>query len=332
MVNIIIKFVFMMLCLISLVISGILYKGQQIIIPADKSITIRITPGDGVKQYLVHFKKNGYEISPIMFKIWGYWSKSLHKIQAGKHIIKGPVILKKLPGILSYKASIDSVRVSITEGLTRWHIADLLSQKNLVQREEFLRVVEQHQAEGMLFPDTYDFKTKISAKAIVQKLQKRFHKVWAQLIKSCESTKQCHPIYKNQSRAIILASFVERESVLEQERSMIAQVFYNRLALGMKLQSDPSCVYSNQSYREKPSPKTCHNPYSKYSTYIIKDLPPTAIANPGEASLKAILYPDKETKTKKYLFFVAKQDGSHAHIFNHSYHDHKKSIQHYLVK
>lgn len=322
----------MMLCLMLLVMSGLLYKGQQIIVPADKSITIRIIQGDGVKDYLRYFKKDGYDISPIMFKIWGYWSKSLHKIQAGKHIIKGPVILKDLPKVLSHKASVDSIRVSIAEGLTRWHIADLLSQKNLVHREDFLRVVEQRQAEGMLFPDTYDFKTKTSAKAIVQKLQKRFHKVWTQIIKSCESTKNCDPIYKDQSRAIILASFVERESVLEQERSMIAQVFYNRLALGMKLQSDPSCVYSNQFYREKPSPKTCHNPDSKYSTYIIKGLPPTAISNPGAASLKAVLYPDENTKIKKFLFFVAKQDGSHEHIFNHSYHEHKKAIQQYLVK
>ena len=168
--------------------------------------------------------------------------------------------------------------------------------------------------------------------SIVKKLQKRFHKIWDKLVKSCEYTKNCHPIYKNRKRAVILASFVERESILDQERAMIAQVFYNRLALGMKLQSDPSCVYSNQHYLEKPSPKTCHNPKSDYSTYVIKDLPPTAIANPGEASLRAVLHPDEDTKQKKYLFFVAKQDGSHAHVFNHSYQDHKKSIQQYLVK
>jgi len=121
---------------------------------------------------------------------------------------------------------------------------------------------------------------------------------------------------------VILASLVEREAKLEEERPKIAAVFLNRLDKGMRLESCATVQYILGEQKEKLSTKDLQNP-SPYNTYLHTGLPPGPIANPGLASIKAVLYP----ADVDYLFFVARGDGSH--YFSRTFEEHQQAAKRY---
>jgi UPF0755 protein len=115
-----------------------------------------------------------------------------------------------------------------------------------------------------------------------------------------------------------MASIVEKEAKIPGERALIASVFYNRLRLGMPLQSDPTAEYSFEG--ENHSAAAAVRVPSTFNTYSFAGLPPGPIANPGQRSIEAALYPAKSD----YLYFVARDDGTH--VFSKSYEEHQKAI------
>ena len=127
-----------------------------------------------------------------------------------------------------------------------------------------------------------------------------------------------------------MASLIEKETGLAEERPLIASVFYNRLKKDMKLQTDPSILYSLYLVRgfdiEKNIRKKDILFSSPYNTYVVKGLPPGPIANPGQESLKAVFQPD----SSDFLYFVSRNDGSHK--FSKSYKEHQKAVYQYQIK
>jgi UPF0755 protein len=141
-----------------------------------------------------------------------------------------------------------------------------------------------------------------------------------------EKRDKSNKVIKSKKDAIILASIVERETSLESERKIVASVFLNRLRIGMKLQSDPTIIYSftfgDTSLERKITYKDINNK-SEYNTYNIYGLPPSAISNPGRASIEAVLNPIKTD----YLYFVA--TGYGGHNFSTNLKDHNKNVKEY---
>jgi UPF0755 protein len=117
---------------------------------------------------------------------------------------------------------------------------------------------------------------------------------------------------------VTMASIVEKEAKIPGERKLIASVFYNRLRLGMPLQSDPTAEYSFEG--ENQSAAAAVRVPSTFNTYAFAGLPPGPIANPGQRSIEAALYPAQSD----YLYFVARDDGTH--VFSKSYQEHQKAI------
>ena len=215
-------------------------------------------------------------------------------------------------------------KVTIPEGFNRWQIADLLTRKGLIDRAKFLRRVERENLEGRLFPETYLFRTDTNTDAVLARLTGQFNTV----LKSVLGDRKAVDI----KRLINVASLVEKESKKPLDQRKVARVFANRIAINMKLQTDPTCVYGESLYTKVPHPRYCKDPNSRYSTYVIKGLPPTPIANPGRTALAAVLNPYDGPGAETLLFFVAKRDGTGTHHFSATHGEHSKAIDRYLRK
>jgi UPF0755 protein len=118
---------------------------------------------------------------------------------------------------------------------------------------------------------------------------------------------------------VTLASIVEKETAKPDERPLIAGVFLNRLERGMRLESDPTVIYGMKSFDGNLKRKDLETP-TPYNTYLLKGLPPGPIANPGQASIEAVLHPSEEP----YLYFVSKNDGSHH--FSRTFAEHNRMV------
>lgn len=177
--------------------------------------------------------------------------------------------------------------------------------------------IEAPSCEGYLFPDTYKIQRPKEGAAIVKRLLDEYkHRVTPEMMAQAQTVGLTWP------QVMTLASIVEKEAVVAEERPHIAGVFLNRLKLKMPIESDPTVIYgidraNNKIYRsdlERATP---------YNTYKIPGLPPGPIASPGMASIKAVLNPLQTDD----LFFVAKNDGTH--VFSKDYTSHAAAVQQY---
>ena len=130
--------------------------------------------------------------------------------------------------------------------------------------------------------------------------------------------------YADQNQLLTMASIIEKETAVAEERDRVASVFINRLRIGMRLQTDPTVIYGmGEGYTGKLTRKDLETP-TAYNTYTISGLPPGPIAVPGEPSLKAAAHPAKTS----YLYFVA--DGKGGHTFTTNLVSHNRAVQDYL--
>ncbi|MBC6479155.1 MAG: endolytic transglycosylase MltG [Hormoscilla sp. GM7CHS1pb] len=172
--------------------------------------------------------------------------------------------------------------------------------------------------EGFLYPDSYLMpKDAITPDSVVRQMLREFERV---ALPVYQQAKQHTSM--SLSEWVTLASIVEKEAVVSSERAIIAGVFTQRLRLGMKLEADPTVEYGLgiRQTRDRPLTYQQVSTASPYNTYMNHGLPPTPIASPGVASLKATLYPEETD----YLFFVARYNG--AHIFSHTLAEHNAAI------
>ena len=217
--------------------------------------------------------------------------------------------------------------VTIPEGSHMWAVADILERVKAARRDEFLAVAQSPELirdlapqapslEGYLFPSSYRIRPGTSAKEIARMMTAQFRKVWGQLGAG-----------KPVNETVTLASLVETEARIPEERPRIAGVYTNRLQRGMLLGCDPTVVYAallQNKYRGTIYRSDLDRVHP-YNTYQVPGLPPGPIANPGIASLKAALHP---TPTSE-LYFVANPDGSGRHVFSETVAQHNAAVEEY---
>ena len=218
--------------------------------------------------------------------------------------------------------------VTIPEGLRAEDIARIYAQGGWCDYTAFLQLVHDPDfihslglgslasLEGYLFPDTY-YLTRLSsdARGIIKTMVQHFQKVWTELDKGGAGKMGKH-------EALILASVVEKETADPSERPMIASVFFNRLRLGMRLQSDPTVVYGLKNFSGNLSREDLQK-YTPYNTYMTPALPAGPICNPGREALKAVLHPAQDSS----LYFVSRNDGTHQ--FSKNLAEHNRAVQKY---
>jgi UPF0755 protein len=218
----------------------------------------------------------------------------------------------------------------IPEGANIFDIAASVSQFDFIPNQDFLRAARSPalihdlapQAltlEGYLFPSTYRITRSTTAQQLCQMMTDLFRKHWREIQNSD------HPIAVHE--AVTLASLVEKETGVRDERPIVASVFRNRLQNSMPLDCDPTTIYAallEQRYHGAIY-RSDLNSVNKYNTYQHTGLPPGPIANPGAASLKAAVAP----AVTDFLYFVARADGSGGHHFSKSIDEHNRAVQEY---
>lgn len=173
--------------------------------------------------------------------------------------------------------------------------------------------------EGWLYPDTYLYTAGTSDVEILKRAYKRMKSTVEDEWKGRDKDLP----YKNAYEMLIMASIIEKETGVDNERAQVASVFVNRLKKNMRLQTDPTVIYGlGENYRGKIYRSDLDN-YTPYNTYKIDGLPPTPIAMPGLASIKAAAHPAKTD----YLYFVA--DGTGGHTFSRNLNDHNRAVKVY---
>lgn len=205
-------------------------------------------------------------------------------------------------------------RVTLAEGVTAWQVVEML------RRTEFLEgTIAEVPQEGSLAPDSYEVVRGGDRAALLAAMADKQVKVLAELW----AERADGLPYASAEEALIMASIVEKETGIPEERKQVASVFVNRLRKGMKLQTDPTVIYGvtngegilgrglRQSELRRETP---------YNTYVITGLPPTPIANPGRLSIEAALNPDDTP----FIFFVA--DGSGGHAFAVTLEEHNANV------
>ena len=218
--------------------------------------------------------------------------------------------------------------VTIPEGFSVNQIADLLEEKRLVNREVFIQATEDpafirtlsvpHQRlEGYLFPDTYHFTRHLKPETMIKAMVLR----WKQTV-SGEYEARAKELGMPMHQVLTLASVIEKETARPRERPLISGVFYNRLRRNIPLQSDPTVIYDLHQF-DGDLRKADLSIESPYNTYVVVGLPPGPIANPGKAAIHAALYP----ASTDYLYFVSRNDGSHA--FSTTLAEHNQAVQKY---
>lgn len=205
-------------------------------------------------------------------------------------------------------------RVTVAEGVTSWQVVDAL------KKADFLTgALETVPPEGSLAPDSYEVERGSERGALVAEMtsrqEVRLAEAWAARVADLP--------YDTPEEALIMASIIEKETAVPDERRRVASVFINRLRQGMRLQTDPTVIYGitqgegvlgrglRQSELRRETP---------WNTYVIDGMPPTPIANPGQLAIEAAMNPD----TTDYIFFVA--DGTGGHAFAVTLEEHNENV------
>ena len=295
-----------------------------------KEILLEIKRGQKVADIAQALKKNHIIRKKWPFLIGYKIFYSTQTLNAGEYKFQFPLSSKQaLKTIIQGKIYLHPL--TIPEGLTLKEIARYLESFHLVTEKDFIEAASNpHQIEGWdknafnlegyLFPDTYHFPKGVTASQIVKAMVSQFKKTFNQQMKT-----RADQLGMTVRQVVILASLIEKETSIPEEKNLIAAVFHNRLRRGMKLDCDPTIIYALKQ-EERFTGRLRWKDLklnSPYNTYLYPGLPPSPICNPGLGSLQAALYPVEEN----FLYFVSKNDGSH--YFSRSLKEHLRAVRKY---
>lgn len=277
------------------------------------------TPGTIANQ----LAKEGLIKNSRVFLLYARLVGKIDKFKAGHYLLKPSYDTPQIINIIE-KGIVATTTFTIPEGYSLRQIADVLVKKGIATEEEFWAAVKdgdydysflkelpksETRLEGYLFPDTYQIPRGMKVDKVIDVMLKRFEQVYNSLPEN-QSGLNVHEV-------VTLASIIEGEALVDKDRPLIASVFFNRLKIGMKLDSDATIQYALGGHKERVLYKDLEID-SPYNTYRNKGLPPGPIGSPGEASLRAVM----ESAESKYMYFVAKKDGSGEHVFSRTLQEH----------
>ncbi len=311
--------------------------------PASQDSTVTaftINPGETAATIAPRLQREGLIADAQLFRWLVRYRGVDAQLEAGEYELRADMTLDEIVDTLQH-GRLRDVTVTIPEGKRAEEVAELLEARGLVEGEALMALVQSggfaydflfdrpddapSSLEGFLFPETYRIPVDYDAEQILDLMLATFGERFSPEMRQRAAEKGM-TIYD----VVTLASIVEREAVISEERSIIASVYLNRLEQGMYLQSDPTVQYA-LGYQEDTGqwwkiPMSLEEDVqidSPYNTYLYPGLPLGPICNPGLASLQAVLEPADTA----YLFFFSRFDGSHA--FAETYEEHLRNQEQY---
>jgi len=295
--------------------------------PLSAPIRIDIAAGEPFRVTAAKMQAAGLVPSARALTLWARFKGVDRQIQQGAYqfgeLLTPIALVEKMR---SGEAMV--IHVLLPEGATARDLASILERDGLGPAPTFASLthdpafarslgVSADGLEGYLFPDTYFFSPLDSAQRILGMFVARFHQVFTPDL-AAEAERSGFTVHQ----IVTLASVIEKETGREDERPLVSAVFRNRLRHGMPLQADPTVIYGIENFDGHLTRRDLQTP-TPYNTYIEPGLPPGPIANPGRSSLVAALRP----ADVPYLYFVARDDGSHE--FNSSLAEHNRAVNRY---
>ncbi len=280
---------------------------QDVMIELPKGVVLQKVIDDLYNRKIITFK--------FPLKFWMYFTWNQNGLKIGEYKILKNSSVNDIKNVIT-SGRIYNKFITIPEGLTIKQIKEILNNNLEIEGKISIDIKE-----GTLLPQTYAYNKSITKNDIIIKMQDAMVEV---LDKEWKKRDENLPL-KTKEEALILASIVEKETGIREERGLVASVFINRLRKNMRLQSDPTIVYAITNKYGNMKGKRLYSSQLKinspFNTYKIKGLPITAICNPGIESIKAVLHPIKTD----YLYFVA--DGTGGHKFASTLDEHNENVK-----
>jgi UPF0755 protein len=311
-----IKYIFVTLLLLG-IISGVLslrWYNDTVKSPGPLAAEklVYIPPGMHTRSMAAKLREEGIISSTLAFRVDAKLQGRLEGLKAGEYQFPPHIsIIDAI--ILLQSGKTYQHKITIPEGLMSVEIVALLNKEAALTGD-----ISPTPPEGSLLPETYKFSYGDTRQSVINRMKKSMQDAIDSLWQ-----KRAPGFPLSEPEAIVLASIVEKETGLAAERPRVAGVFLNRLRKGIRLQSDPTVIYAltlGQSVLNRPLTTDDLRKPSPYNTYIASGLPPAPIANPGKASLAAVLNPEKND----YIYFVA--DGSGGHAFAKTLEEHNSNV------
>lgn len=297
-------------------------------------VVVDVRPGSTFDQVARMLVREGVITDAAKFRLLGRWEKKLGSVKAGEFRLSTGWTPDRVLAALTSGTPVLH-RLSVPEGLTWWQIGRIVERSGLATFESFERAVHDKEllaeydipsdnAEGYLFPETYHLPRPRGgdARPIVRAMLAAFweqagDRVWP----------GGRPAPEELDRIVTLASMVEKETADVTERERIAGVYANRLRIGMLMQCDPTVIYGlGTAFDGNLTKAHLRDKSNPYNTYRRRGLPPGPICSPGYGALAAAKNPEKH----KFLYFVAKGDGSHA--FSRTLVEHNAAVRKYQLR
>lgn len=306
--------------------------------PYDKNnkddIIIDIPVGSTANDIANILKENKLIKDKLVFKLNLKIKGNANSLKSGKYLFNQTYSNSSIiDTIASGKIYNDGIKITIPEGSTSKEIVAILVKNEIGSKEEYEKLIKNPKEfyeefvflnekdikslEGFLYPATYYFDEEATEKEVLSTMLKLFDDLYTD-----EMEKKVEESELTLQEVVNLASIVEKEAVLDEDRAIIASVFFNRMDVDMPLQSDATLQYAFETRKKSMTYKDLKID-SKYNTYKYKGLPPTPIASPCMKSIEAVLEP----ADTKYVYFVASIDGGN--VYSETYDEHVKNVEKY---
>jgi len=291
-------------------------------------VSIIVNPGEGLAEVAHKLKEQNVIRDERMFILLARLKGADTKIQKGEYeFMLGTPMRDVLQTMVSGRQKY--YRLKVIPGSNIWQIAQDINLNRIWSGERFLSLcrdqifirqmgIPADSLEGYLSPDTYQFNRFDREEYIIQTMVRKFEERWKP-----EYEKRAQELKMTRHQIITIASIIEKETSLKEERPLVSAVIYNRLKKNMALFMDPTVIYGLMPNFDGNLTKSDLEHWTPYNTYKNRGLPPGPICNPGEDSIRAALW----QANVDYLYFVSKGDGSH--YFSSRYADHLKAVAQY---